>query len=66
MEELKGAVVEILKKHSKAMAIELIEAAIVPALEAAVKKSVTPVDDVLLAALKEPLRAELKQLIEGL
>ena len=66
MEELKKQLEEILKKHAKAMVIEIAEVAAIPALEAAVAKSATPVDDMLLAALKEPLKAELKKLVEAL
>ena len=57
---------EILKKHAKALALELVEVAAIPALEEAVKKSATPIDDVVLAALKEPLKAALKEAVEKL
>lgn len=60
---MEALVVEILKKHAKAMALELVEVAAIPALEAAVKNSATPIDDVVLAALKEPLKAALVELI---
>jgi len=66
MDEMKAQMVAIVKKHGVAMALELIEVAAIPALEAAAKKSATPIDDMLLAALKEPLKAELKKMIEGL
>lgn len=62
--ELKDLALEIVKKHGKAMALELVEAAAIPALELAVKESATPVDDVVVAALKEPLKKALKDLIE--
>jgi hypothetical protein len=64
MEELKVAALEIVKKHGKQMAIELVAVAAIPALEAAVKKSATPIDDVVVAALKEPLKEALIKLIE--
>lgn len=60
----KAQVLDIVKKHGKAMALELVEAAAIPALEEAVKKSATPIDDVVLAALKEPLKQALKEMIE--
>jgi hypothetical protein len=62
--EIKEIAVEIVKKHGKAMAIELVEAVAVPALEIAVKESATPIDDVVLAALKEPLKAALIKLVQ--
>jgi hypothetical protein len=62
--ELKEVALEIVKKHGKAMAAELIEAVAVPALEEAVKSSATPIDDVVLAALKEPLKAALLKLVQ--
>lgn len=65
MEDLKAQAVEILKKHGKAMALELVEALLIPALEEAAKKSATPIDDVIVVALKEPLKEQLKKLIEG-
>ena len=55
---------EIVKKHGKAMALELVAAAAIPALEAAVKKSATPVDDLVVAALKEPLKNALIDILE--
>lgn len=64
MEELKVQALEIVKKHGKAMAIELVAVAAIPALEEAAKKSETAIDDVVIAALKEPLKAALIKLIE--
>ncbi len=64
MEELSKLAGEIAKKHGKAMALEMVELAVVPALEAAVKKSATPIDDIVLGALKEPLKAALKDIVE--
>jgi len=63
-QDLGKVMLEILKKHGKVMALELVEAAAIPALEEAVKKSATPVDDIVVAALKEPLKQALKDLIE--
>ncbi len=63
MEELQKQALEIAKKHGVAAALELIDVALIPALEEAAKKSVTPIDDVVLAALKEPLKQALKDLI---
>jgi hypothetical protein len=57
---------EIVLKHAKAMALELIEAAAIPALEAAVAKTDTKIDDAVVMALKEPLKAALLDLINKL
>jgi hypothetical protein len=54
---------EILMKHAKAMAIEMLEAAAIPALEQAVKNTPTPIDDLAVAALKEPLKKALMDLV---
>lgn len=62
--EVKQEALEILKKHFKAGAIELIEVIAIPAFEEAAKKTETPLDDVLVAALKEPLKAALLAQIE--
>ncbi len=62
--ELGPLAMEIVKKHGKAMALELVEMAAIPALEEAVKKSASPIDDVVVAALKEPLKQALKDMIE--
>lgn len=49
--------------HSKSFALECVE--LLPAaLEIAAKQTATPIDDVVLAALKEPAKAALKGLIE--
>lgn len=53
-------------KHAKALAAELGEVAIFPALEKAVKESKSPIDDMVLAALEAPLKDAYKKLIEGL
>lgn len=50
-------------KLAKQMALEMVEVAAIPALEDAAKKSATPVDDLIVAALKEPLKQTLKELI---
>lgn len=56
----------VLVKHAKALAADLGEVAIFPALEKAVKESQSPIDDVVLAALEQPLKDAYKKLIEGL
>lgn len=55
---------EIVKKHVKALLVELVVEAAFPALEKVVKESATPIDDVVLAALEAPLKAELLKQIE--
>lgn len=57
-------ILEILKKNVKQAAVEIVAEVVGPALEEAAKKSPTPIDDVLVAALKEPLKAELLKIIE--
>lgn len=55
--------IEILKVHGKAMLSELVDQVAGPALEEAVKKSATPFDDVMLAALEPALKQALKDAI---
>lgn len=62
-EEIVQAAKQILVTHAKQMALELVEAALLPALEQVVAKSEGKFDDVLLATLKEPLKAALVDLI---
>ena len=61
---LQEQALEIVKQKAKEAAVELVTVAVFPALEKVVKESATPIDDVVLAALKEPLKAELLKLIE--
>ncbi len=62
--ELKEVAGEILKKHGKAMCIEMVEQVAIEALKQAAAKSATPVDDAIVAVLAEPLKQALKELIE--
>lgn len=66
MSEVQTQAVEVVKKHVKAMASELVSVVAFPALEKVVKESATPIDDVLLAALEAPLKAEILKQIEAL
>lgn len=50
-------------KHVKQISLELLEMVLVPALEDAAKKSATPLDDMAVAALKEPLKNALVEII---
>lgn len=61
---MKEEILAIVVKHGKAMALELVEQVAIQALEEAVKKSETPIDDVIVAALKEPLKQALIKLIQ--
>lgn len=61
--EVQAAALEIIKAHLKVMAVELVDQVVIQALEEAVAKSATPIDDVVLAALKEPLKQALKDII---
>lgn len=66
MSEVQTQALEILKKNAKVTALELISVVAFPALEKVVKDSATPIDDVLLAALEAPLKAEILKQIEAL
>lgn len=63
MNEVQKEMAAIALKHGKALAIEMIEVVALPALDAAVKKSETPLDDIAVAALKEPLKNAIKELL---
>lgn len=58
--ETKEQAIAILKEAG----IKFIDLVIIPELEAAAKKSATPIDDIVLAALKEPFKQALKEYIE--
>lgn len=62
-QSLQEKALEVVKKHGKAMALELVSELAVPALEEAAKKSATPIDDMVVAALKEPLKKALVDLL---
>lgn len=66
MSEVQAQALEVVKKHGKAMAAELVSVVAFPALAKVVKDSATPIDDVLLAALEAPLKAEILKQIEAL
>lgn len=63
MSETQELLKKIVIKHGKAAALELIEFAAIPALEQAVAKTETKIDDAVVMALKEPLKAALVELI---
>jgi hypothetical protein len=62
-QELKDQLVEIAKKHGVALAKDLALVIAFPALKAAVAKSETKIDDVVLAALEAPLKEALEELL---
>ncbi len=62
-QELKDQVVELSKKHGVAFAKDLALVIAFPALKAAVAKSETKIDDVVLAALEAPLKEALEELL---
>jgi len=66
MKDVQAQALEVVKKHGKAMAAELISVVAFPALAKVVKDTATPIDDVLLAALEAPLKAEILKQIEAL
>lgn len=61
---LQEQLLEVTKKHAKALALEIVEVVAFPALEKAVKDTETPIDDVVLASLEAPFKAQIKALIE--
>ena len=54
----------VVKPHLKCLLADLVVEILKPALEEAVKKSETPIDDTILAVLEAPLLAALKEQIE--
>lgn len=58
--------VNILKKKAIEAATEIVSTAVFPALQKVVKDTATPIDDILLAALEAPLKAELLKQLEKL
>lgn len=58
--------VNILKKKAIEAATEIVSTAVFPALQKVVKDTSTPIDDILLAALEAPLKAELLKQLEKL
>lgn len=67
MADFKNEALEVLKKHAKAALTELVSG---PAVEGALMaaKDAIPgkIDDAVIDLLKEPLKAELLKLIQGL
>lgn len=66
MEEVTQKLAEIAKKHGVAFAKEALVELAFPALKEAVKKTATPIDDVVLAALEEPLKKAITEQLEKL
>ena len=64
MSELADKAKAVALKHAKAMAIELVEEVALEALKAAAAKSENKVDDAVVMALGEPLKASLKEMLE--
>lgn len=61
--ELQAKLAEIAVKHGKAFVNEALVEVAFPALQEAVKVSSSPIDDVVLAALEEPLKKAILDLI---
>lgn len=57
MDPMAQQAVDILKKHGKAMVAEMVVELLEPAVNEMVKKSQTPIDDVLAAAMLPALKA---------
>lgn len=54
--DVKEKLIEITLKHGKAYAVELVTEALDPALQKVVADTSNPFDDVMYAAIKEPLK----------
>lgn len=65
-DELLMKAAAIAKKHGKAFAAEMIIEVAFPAIETAVAKSETKIDDMALAALKEPAKSALLEFLNSL
>lgn len=55
---------EVVKKHGKEMAKEIVLEVIFVAVEQAVKESKNPIDDMVLASLEGPIKQKALELIE--
>jgi hypothetical protein len=64
--DVKVKALEVVKKHGKAMALEMVEEIVMAAIEEVVKDSANPFDDAMFAVLKEPLKAVLVKMIENI
>lgn len=65
-EQLVAKLKELALKNGKAFALELIVEVAIPALEQAVAKSETKIDDAVVIALKEPLKMALIELVNNI
>lgn len=66
MEELKVKAKMIALKHAEEMSKELAVMVAFPALKEVVAKSETKIDDAVLAAMEEPLKAAVMQMLENI
>jgi hypothetical protein len=66
MSVLAEVAAEVLKRKAKEAATEIVMAGLLPALKAAVIATATPWDDMLLANLEGPMKAELTKLIANI
>ena len=64
MDELVKKLEVMAIKHGKEFAKEALVECVFPALKEAAKASASPIDDVVLAALEEPLKAAVLALLE--
>jgi hypothetical protein len=64
MEELKVKAKVIALKHAEELAKELAVMVAFPALKLVVEKSETKIDDAVLMAMEEPLKAAVMQMLE--
>ena len=54
--DVQAKMLEVMKKHGKALALEVVEEVVFAALEDVVKDTSNPFDDMMLGVLKEPLK----------
>lgn len=64
MEELKLKAKELALKHAEELAKEMASMVAFPALKLVVEKSETKIDDAVLMAMEEPLKAAVMQMLE--
>jgi hypothetical protein len=64
--DIKAKLIELTLKHGKAYAIDMVIEALDPALQKVVADTANPFDDVAYAAIKEPLKKALIDVINNL
>jgi hypothetical protein len=66
MDDLKLKLKGVALKHAEALAKDLLVELAFPALKVAVEKSESKIDDMVLAALEEPMKKAILEIIENI